>query len=98
MQTAPPITAQQAQAIANLFLSDTLPDRFTADQPTLADTIWHVPVILAYPIIGSIGQVGEILIDSVSEGIITHTPLEEMKAIGLNLYVAHQNEIQAAIS
>jgi hypothetical protein len=98
MKTLPTLTAQQAQAIANLFLSDTLPDRFTADQPTLADTHWHVPVILAYPVIGSLGAVGEIVIDAVSANIITHTSLEEMKAIGLDLYTARQNEIQAAIS
>lgn len=98
MQTKPTLTAQNAQAIANLFLSDTLPDRFTADQPTLADTIWHVPVILAYPGIGSIGIVGEIQIDLHSESIVSHTALDEMKAIGLKLYKAHQHEIEAAFS
>lgn len=98
MQTTPILTAQKAQAIANLFLSDTLPDRFTADQPALADTIWQVPVILAYPGIGSIGQVGNIQIDSASERIISYTPFDEMKAIGLHLYQDRQNEIQAAVS
>jgi hypothetical protein len=31
------VTALQAQGIANEFLSNSLPDRFTADQPKLAD-------------------------------------------------------------
>ncbi len=86
MKTVPTITAQQAQAIASRFLSDHLPDRFAADQPQLTDTTWRVPVILSYPSIGAIGQVGELLIKSASEEIISHTPLQEMKAIGLEFY------------
>ena len=57
IHTAPQVTALQAQATANLFLSDHLSDRFTADQPQLiaADNVWRVPIILVYPGIGSIG-------------------------------------------
>jgi hypothetical protein len=41
------VTELQAQSATNLFLSDHLPDRFTADQPVLNSTrdTWHVPVI-----------------------------------------------------
>jgi hypothetical protein len=62
MKTIPRVSAQQAQAAANHFLSDHLSDRFTADQAQLRKTgdSWQVPVILAYPVIGSVGQVGEI--------------------------------------
>ncbi len=51
IHTAPRLTAMQAQAAANLFLNDHLPDRFTADQPQLkaAINVWQVPVILVYP-------------------------------------------------
>ncbi|MBW4443644.1 MAG: hypothetical protein KME10_20910 [Plectolyngbya sp. WJT66-NPBG17] len=59
MQTVPRITAQQAQAISNEFLSDHISDRFTADQPYFVENFWVVPVILTYPNIGSLGQVGE---------------------------------------
>lgn len=98
MKTVPHVTAQQAQAAANQFLSDHLPDRFTAERAQLSDTntIWHVPVILAYPLIGSLGQVGEVLVDTASEVIVFHTSFVEMKQAGQRLYEAQSDEIQAA--
>jgi hypothetical protein len=42
------VTALQAQGIANEFLSDSLPDRFTTAQPKSADNQRQVLVILAY--------------------------------------------------
>lgn len=96
MKTVPQVTAQQAQAAANHFLSDHLPDRFTADQAQLTATgdVWQVPAILAYPFIGSLGQVGEILVSTASEVVVFHTPLNEMKQAGQRLYEARCNEIQ----
>jgi len=66
MKVVPQVTALQAQAAANLFLSDHLGDRFTADQAKISatDDVWEVPVILTYPLIGSVGQVGEILVST----------------------------------
>jgi len=63
------ITALEAQAAANLFLSDHLPDRFLASSPKLdaAANVWRVPVLLAYPIIGPVGHTGEILVSVTSE-------------------------------
>lgn len=100
MKTVPQVTAQQAQAAANHFLSNHLPDRFTADQAQLTVTgdVWQVPVILAYPFIGSLGQVGEILISIASEIVVFHSPLDEMKQAGQRLYEAHSDEIQADFS
>lgn len=100
MNTAPLVTALQAQAAANLFLSDCLPDRFTADQPYLSSTndVWHVPVILAYPVVGSIGQIGEVLINATTEEVVSYTPLEEMKWTAERLYESRRNEIEAAFS
>jgi hypothetical protein len=98
MQTVPKITALQAQAIANQFLSDHLPDRFTADQPTLAEDIWQVPVILAYPSIGSLGIVGEIWVSAATESMVSHTELATIKAAGLHLYEIYQNAIETAFS
>lgn len=98
MKTVPLNTAQQAQATSNDFLSNQIGDRFTADQATLSKTgeVWQVPVILAYPVVGSIGQVGEIKVSTSSNVIVFHTSIEEMKQTGLKLYETHQDEIQAA--
>jgi hypothetical protein len=92
------LTALEAQGIANEFLSDCLPDRFTADQPTWAESRWRVPIILAYPIVGAIGEVGELFIDAVQSEVVSHTPLETMKQVGMKLYAARQDEIEAAFS
>ena len=100
IHTVPLITALQAQAIASLFLSDRLPDRFTADQPQLgaADKVWHVPVILSYPGVGSLGCVGAIQISTTEEKVISHTPLADMKQTAQQLYDTHRDAIEAAFS
>ena len=93
------ITALEAQAAANLFLSDHLGDRFLASGPTFdhAANVWRVPVLLAYPIIGPVGQTGEILVSPNSEEIISHTPLEEMKAAARRLYEENRDAIEAPV-
>jgi hypothetical protein len=98
--TAPAVTALQAQAVANLFLSDHLPDRFTADQALLnpSGDVWHVPVILAYPIIGAVGQVGEILISATVPEVISSTPFAAMQQAAEGLYATHRDTIDAAFS
>ena len=98
IDSAPKVTALQAQATANLFLSDHLPDRFTADQPqrNALDHVWHVPVVLAYPGVGVVGCVGEICIHTVSETIVSHTLLAEMKQAAQALYDVHRDAIEAA--
>lgn len=90
------VTALQAQGIANEFLSNSLPDRFTADQPEWVDDQWQVPVILAYPNIGSLGTVGEIQIDTEIGTVLSHTPLDKMKQAGIELYIANQDAIRTA--
>ena len=93
------LTALEAQAAANLFLSDHLPDRFCADdpRPDKAANVWRVPVVLAYPFTGSIGEVGEIQVSTSSEEIIAHTPLEEMRAAAWVLIEKHRDEIEAPV-
>jgi hypothetical protein len=90
------VTALQAQALVNDFLSDSLPDRFTANFPEWIDNKWRVSVILAYPQIGSLGAVGEVQVDAETVNIISHTPLEQMKQTGIALYTANQDAIEAA--
>jgi putative addiction module component (TIGR02574 family) len=51
-------------------VTDSLPDRFTADRAELVDRKWRVPVILAYPRIGSVGEVGEVLVDTDNGSIV----------------------------
>ena len=94
------ITALEAQATANLFLSDHLPDRFCADDPRLdkSANVWRVPVILAYPFIGSVGEVGEIAVNASSEEIVSHTPLDEMKDRARVLYEQHREAIETSFS
>jgi hypothetical protein len=96
--SAPKVTALQAQATANFFLSDHLPDRFTADQPRLnaVDNVWCVPVVLAYPGVGAVGCVGEICINTLSATVVSYTSLAEMKQVAQALYDAHRDAIEAA--
>jgi hypothetical protein len=99
MQVIPQITALQAQGLVNQFLSDRLPDRFTADHPELVTEVeWRVPVVLAYPHVGSLGEVGEVMVSTVSEEILDHTPLELMKQAGLRLYGLNRHTIEADFS
>lgn len=90
------VTALQAQALVNDFLSDSLPDRFTADSSAWIDEKWQVSVILAYPQIGSLGAVGVVEVDTEIGKILSHTPLEQMKQTGLELYAINQDAIEAA--
>ena len=93
------ITSLEAEAAASLFLSDHLPDRLTAGDPQL-DTragVWLVPVLLAYPIIGSVGEIGEIVISGQTEKILSHTPVDKMLAQARALYDQHRESIEAPV-
>jgi hypothetical protein len=95
----PTITALQAQAAANLFLSNHLPDRFMAGPPhlDLPAQVWRVPVLLAYPIIGPVGQTGEILVSVTAEEVVSSTPIEEMQVAARTPYEQHRNAIEAPV-
>ncbi len=96
----PQITAFEAQAAANGFLLDHLPDRYGAYDPQFEPNgqAWRVSVLLTYPFIGSIGEVGEIRVSAFSEDILSFTPLDEMKARARELYDQSDAAIQAAFS
>ena|SRR5207237_105109 len=97
--TIPKITALEAEAAASLFLSNHLPDRLTAGDPQL-DTqagVWHIPVLLAYPVIGSVGEVGEVIVSGQTEEILSHTPVPEMLARARALYEQHREQIEAPV-
>jgi len=97
--TAPITTAFQAQAQANGYLSDRLPDRFCAGRPRFDQEVqvWRVPVLLAYAIIGPVGEVGEVLVSSTNEEVISATPKEEMMAAARVLYEQHRDAIEAPV-
>lgn len=95
--TIPKITAFEAEAAASLFLSEHLPDRLTAGDPQLDVGAWRVPVLLAYPAIGSVGEVGEIVISGQTEEILSHTPVDEMLARARALYDQHREQIEAPV-
>ena len=89
----------QAQATATLFLSDHLPDRFTADQPwfDFQGACWHVPVILTYPGVGVLGTVGDIQVAAQTATVVAHTPCEVMRHTAQGFYDAHRDAIDTAI-
>jgi hypothetical protein len=98
--TIPVITALEAEACASLYLSDRLPDRFSASEPSFdADAAaWRVPVFLSYPIVGPVGRVGEIVVSSASEQVLSHTPINDMLAAARLLYEQHRERIEASLS
>ncbi|MDX2041737.1 MAG: hypothetical protein SF097_10820 [Acidobacteriota bacterium] len=94
------ITAMEAQGAANGFLLDHLPDRFLAIEPHFDSSAraWRLPVVIAYPFIGPIGEVGEISVNVSDEAIISHTPFDEMMSRARILYDQHREAIETAFS
>ena len=92
------ITAFEAEAIAGGFLLDYLPDRFSTGAPRFdkAAGVWRVPVILAYPRIGSVGEVGELNVDDSTREVVSQEPFEEMTTRALAIYEQRCEEIEAA--
>jgi hypothetical protein len=89
----------EAQAIAFEFLNDRLPDRIIPDAPSLrADgREWRVEVVLSYPRLGVLGQVGEIIVSATTGEVVAHTPVEAIRAAALSLAERHRDAIQAPI-
>jgi hypothetical protein len=61
-----------------------------------AGDIWCVPVMLSYPAIGELGQVGEVVVNAFSGEIISATPPDVMRSQGLKLYEVRSRKIEAA--
>ncbi len=94
------IDARQAMSVANRFIVQNLPDRFSAGLPKKiafpTRLIWVVPVLLTYPNIGIVGEVGMIAVEEEREAIVGWTPLEEMEELARQLYEEHKDEIELA--
>jgi hypothetical protein len=99
-KTVPTVTALEAQGVANLFLSDHLGDRFLAVRPQLDEggEVWRVTVVLTYAVVGPVGEVGEVVVSSSTEEVVSHTPVEEMKERARALYEEHREQIEAPFS
>jgi len=97
--TLPTVTAIEAQAEASLFLSDRLPDRVSASVPSLDEAyhVWRVPVILAYPQLGVLGQVGEVIVSAVKPEVVFSTALEDMLKEAKALAEKHRDAIEAKL-
>jgi hypothetical protein len=95
----PKLTALEAQGAANLFLSDHLGDRFLAVRPQLDELgdLWRLHVVLTYAVLGPVGEVGEVVVSSDVEEIVSHTPIEEMKECARALYQQHRDQIEAPL-
>ena len=95
----PTITAMQAQAEAFGFLNDHLPDRIITGPPHLdeIDQVWRVPVVLSYPQLGILGEVGEIVVNPTTGEIVAHTPVERIRTAALALAEEHREQIEAPL-
>lgn len=96
IQSLQSITAIEAQARAEAFLSDHLPDRFCATSPVLSldGKAWHVPVVLSYPSTGPLGVVGEILVASDRDDILDHSAVSTMKEAANRLFFENRERIE----
>ena len=93
------MTAIEAQAAASHLLSDRLPDRISASTPILDESakVWRVPVILAYPLLGVLGQVGEVLVNTNKAEVVSCTPVGEMLTAAKALAEQHRDVIEAPL-
>ncbi len=96
------LNARQAMVAANQFIVEHLPDCFSAGLPKLVlfpiRPLWLVPVLLTYPGVGVVGEVGMLAVDGDHPVIVGWTPLEEMEALAQKLYEENRDEIEIAFS
>jgi len=99
MSSATITTVQAARATANDWLLSNLADRFAAGVPEYEESLqgWRILVWLAYPQMGPLGPVGELVIDEASGSVASHTAIDEMKARALSLYEQHREQIEAPL-
>jgi hypothetical protein len=56
-----------------------------------------VPVVLAYPGLGVLGELGEVAISAQSGQVVAHTPIEELKQSATILAEKHRDAIEAPL-
>jgi hypothetical protein len=96
------LDTKQAMITANRFIVEHLPDRFSAGLPKLVlfplKPLWLVPVHLAYPGTGVVGEVGMLAVDGDRPVVVGWTPPEEMETLARKLYEENRGEIELAFS
>ncbi len=96
------INEDEAITEANDFILKHLPDRFCAGIPRLlsfaARTIWATPILLSYPEIGPVGEVGFVAVDAELGHVVGWTPFTEIYKAADKIYSAKRAQIEAAFS
>ncbi len=96
------INEDEAVTEANGFILEHLPDRFCAGIPRLlsfaARTIWATPILLSYPEIGPVGEVGFVAVDAELGNVVGWTPFSEIFKAAEKLYSSKKEQIEAAFS
>ncbi|MCI0393158.1 MAG: type II toxin-antitoxin system Phd/YefM family antitoxin [Acidobacteria bacterium] len=89
----------EVMATVGGFLNDHLPDRFCAGRPQFDQDgfVWKTLILLSYPTLGPLGQVGEITVSADASAILSFTPLEEMRSAAQALIEQHREEIEAPL-
>jgi antitoxin (DNA-binding transcriptional repressor) of toxin-antitoxin stability system len=92
-------TEIEVMATVGGFLNDHLPDRFCAGRPQFYQDglVWKTPILLSYPTLGPLGQVGEITVSVNASKILSFTPLDEMKAAARAIIEQHREEIESPL-
>jgi hypothetical protein len=93
-------TEIEVMATVGGFLNDHLPDRFCAGKPQFDQDglVWKTPILISYPTLGPLGQVGKITVSADAGKIVSFTPLEEMKTAALAIIEQHREEIETSPS
>ncbi len=96
------VDSKKAMVIANKFILKNLRSCFTSGLPKSINfpikRIWIVPILLSYPNVGIVGEVGVIAVDSESDSVVGFTPKKEMEKIGKTLYEEKKSEIEIVFS
>lgn len=94
------IDAAEAARRADGFLARNLGNLLMAGTPRRVifplRSAWVVPVELTYPGYGSVGEVGDVIVDEGTGEIVAWTSPEEMRQATERLYREHEPEILAA--
>lgn len=96
------IDSKAAYLAANRFILENFRDRFSAGTPRHlvfpTRSIWTVPIVLAYPKVGVLGEVGFVGVDGESGVVVGWTPKEEVEKVAEQMYKEKKDEIEALFS
>lgn len=100
--STPLVSGKAARANANEYLIGEVGDAFSTREPEFVRIrgrpMWLISILLSYPGLGSIGRVGEIMVDGISGKIVGMTPIYEIDKNAERLYKEHKDEIEGPVS